>query len=150
MKNKFLVFGIFCMMAVNLQAQSDSLLQNTDIQRCNFRLAVNYSNGLSFYLGKDQLRTMLSDKQFKAYKHARRCFVASIPLLAIGVPSIIYTGIVYNDERQHNYIFNIAGLFLVMSLPYLISGTTLMIYSANRLNNIAKDYNHHLPYKKFR
>ena len=76
------LFVTLCVMSVNLHAQSDSLLQNSDLKRHNFRLAIE--GRPMMILEKCQLQTMLSEEQFRSYKVARNCYIASIPLLSYG------------------------------------------------------------------
>jgi hypothetical protein len=128
---------------VNLQAQSDSLLQNSDLKRHNFRLAIDTSNGTNddeeesvIVLKKEQLQTMLSYEQFQSYKMARRCYIASIPLLVYGAGyfSASVFMFVYWD-------YSMALIPFAVSTMFLIPGITLIVHSTTRLSNVAEDYN---------
>ena len=137
MRNKFLVFGFFCMMVVNLQAQSDSLLQNSDIRRYNFRLVVDYSNGRSFYLEKNQLQKILSDEEFRSYKHARRCYVASASMLSSGTVFIIFGMVMAKNIGFDVGRAYLAGSSILTGITFFIPGITLISYSAIKLNRTA-------------
>ena len=144
MKKLFiLILPIALIMGV-ANAQTDSSVQNANLKRENFRLAFDTPN--SSVLKKEELKILLSDKQFSTYNHARSCYIASIPLLTVS--SVFFT---------FGSFFLVAGLstegltkaiammisianFGVTSI-FLIPGTTLIIYSAKKLNNIAEDYN---------
>ena len=143
MRNKFLVFGIFCIVSVNLYAQSDSLLQNSDMQRHRFKLAMGTT-----ILEKDQLQTMLSSLQFSNYNHTRLCYIASIPLLSVAgyytACGSIFLGLGWRGETLGE------GLLVVMSyacfgyaFACLVPGVTLIVHSAKKMNNIVDDYNKH-------
>jgi hypothetical protein len=150
---RFLIFVVLCVVSINLQAQSDSLLRNSDMRRKGFKLAVDVSNDANgdeiVVLEKEQLQTILSDVQFHNYKVARRCYVASIPLLAYGVSyftvSAICLGIgLYNAHYHPNawdFSLFISEVTFGMSIPFLISGTILITNSAKKLNNIVEGYN---------
>ena len=100
------------------------------MQRHRFKLAMGTT-----VLEKDQLRTMLSDKQFKGYNHARRCFVASVPLLVFAPYWMLgaFASFIFDDEKIGSIILFSASL----------SGVILISYSAIKLNRIAKDFNNH-------
>ena len=158
---RFLLFVVLSVMSVNLQAQSDSLLQNSDLKRHNFRLAIDTSNGTNddeeesvIVLKKEQLQTMLSYEQFQSYKMARRCYIASIPLLVLsGCGTAITTTFVgmgiynYFSDGKLGYgsmtvmFYFLAGCTFAGTLAPLIPTIVLFVHSAKRLNNIAEDYN---------
>jgi hypothetical protein len=155
MRNKFLLSAIFCLISINLQAQSDSLLRNSDLERIQSKLAINVSNenGQStIVLKNDQLRMLLSNEQFQNYEIAHNRYVTSIPLLAIGVCDLtlstmfLVRGFSRSTFAEYQTTidlgsFIISGLFLIKSLPFLITGTILRNSGVKTLNNIAKDYN---------
>ena len=138
---RFLLPIILCVVSVNLHAQSDSLLQNSDLKRHNFRLAIE--GGPTMLLEKKQLQTMLSEEQFRSYKVARNCYIASIPLLSLGAGFFILgKGIALNIRDGFDFGRAIlADIATLMGITFIISGATLIICSAVKLNNIAKKYN---------
>ena len=159
---RFLGVVVFWVVSVNLQAQSDSLLlssdldlqvqsndflQNSDLKRKGFKLATETS-----VLEKEQLKTMLSENQFRGYNHARRCYIASIPMLSLGAGfttlgfvflyksyHVTSTGIAFIIESGLTTLLSYA--FLGYGVAYLVSGVVLITHSAIRLNNIAENYN---------
>jgi len=160
-KIQFLIILCFVGIVQTVTAQSDSLVHNTNIKREKFRLAVVESNSIdnelkAGILKKDQLQLLLSHDQFRAYKHARRCYHASIPLLSLSACGIavtcMYLGIGIHDIRhrtltqrlnhQGGLAFAVSFIFFTAgTLPYLISGVTLIVYSKKKLDNIAESYN---------
>jgi len=132
-----------------VNAQTDTSTQHSPLKREKFRLAVDMPNSPA--LKKDELKLLLPQDQLRGYNHARRCYIASIPLLSIGaacaawgsfflVGGIIQTEI-YKDAFSGS-ILALAGFAgIVVSLPFLIPGVTLIVNSKNRLNNIVNDYN---------
>ena len=136
---RFLRVVVLLVVSVNLQAQSNDFLQNSDLKRKGFKLAIDTQNETEsmVVLEKEQLRTMLSDKQFRSYKTARNCYIASIPVFAYGAYCMLgaAASLAFNTRKYDSII-----LFAV-SLSSFISGVTLIVYSAAQLNSIAKSYN---------
>ena len=143
---RFLLFVIVCVMSVNLHAQSDSLLQNSDLKRKQFRLAIDVPNNEEdvMLLKKEQLQTMLLYEQFRNYRISRNCFVASIPLLSLGVGLTAFGGtiIFFIGNKDHLAGKNIGVLLAIgTGITFLTSGITLISCSAIKLNSIAENYN---------
>ena len=137
---------ILLVVSVNLQAQSDSLLLNSDMRRYQSKLAVDVSNKneeLLRILKKEQLQMMLSDKQFRSYKTAHNCYIASIPMLSLGAGFFILGRIMITQISDGFDLGTaiIADIATLAGITFLISGTTLIVCSAVKLNSIAKNYN---------
>ena len=135
----FVLFVSFC--AVN--AQTDTSTQHSPLKREKFRLAVDMPN--SPVLKKDELKLMLPQKQFRGYNHARRCYIASIPLLSIGtgffaagIVMTIDASISTRDNMLSSYTF---AVYTGCAAEFLIPGIILITYSKNKLNSVAEDYN---------
>jgi len=122
-------------------AQTDSCVQNANVKREKFRLAFDTPN--SSVLKKEELKILLSDNQFRTYKHARRCYVASIPLLAGGACLATASGILLSIGLFRGYDQMVAPyvLFGYANLFGIIPGIILITHSAKKLNGIALDYN---------
>ena len=148
---RFLVVVGLLVVVVNLQAQSNDFLQNSDLQRKGFKLAIDTPNGTNeneasmVVLKKEQLQTMLSYSQFESYKNARYYYRVSIPLLSLAacgiIPSAYFlvAGIIAKNNRS--LALPLSGILFAGTLPFLVSGIVLMTHSAKRLNGIAEDYN---------
>ena len=140
-----------------VNAQSDSLILQSEMKREKFRLAIVESNSLGnefkqTALKKDQLQLLLSEKQFSTYNHAHRCYHASIPLLSLAACGLVGTTVAlgfgifganqYNPDRPTmNLGMPFAIFFAAGTLSFLISGVTLIIHSVKKMNRIAEDYN---------
>ena len=127
-------------------AQSDICVQNSNLKREKFRLSFDTPN--SSVLKKEELRLLLSENQFKTYNHARRCYVASIPLLSLSACCITAGSILLVAGLRNNW----GGILLEASyaafgeaLVFLVSGAILITHSAKKLNQIAENYNNQ-PY----
>ena len=138
----FTLFISFC--AVN--AQTDSCTQHSPLKREKFRLAVDMPNGS--VLKKDELKFMLSNDQFRGYNHARRCYVAAIPLLSVGTTYFTLGSILlsaglseYPRTLGGGLAIMVGAISLGIGSAFLIPGISLISYSAIKLNRIAKDYN---------
>jgi len=144
MKKLFiLILPIALIMGV-ANAQTDSSVRNANLKRENFRLAFDTPN--SSVLKKEELKILLSNKQFKTYNHARRCYIASIPLLAGGAclttASAVLLGIdIFCYGGADIYIIPACALLGYATLFGIIPGIILITHSAKKLNAIALDYN---------
>ena len=136
---RFLLFVIVCFMSVNLHAQSDNLLQNFDLKRHKFRLAIDVPNNDAgvMPLKKEQLQTVLSYEQFRSYKVARNCYIASIPFLSLGAG---FTALVFVSGMIENYFLAVISGCAVAYICLPV-GIPLIVHSKVRLNRIAKNYN---------
>jgi hypothetical protein len=154
--------AIFLLLVKMANAQSNSLVQQSEMKREKFRLAIVESNGLDnkfkqTALKKYQLQLLFSEKQFSTYNHARSCYHASIPLLSLAACGVAGTGLFlgvnihdiihhpnrYQDRDGDPIALRFAfawSCFAVTSL-FLIPGLTLIIYSAKKLNRIVENYN---------
>ena len=137
---------ILLVVSVNLQAQSDSLLLNSDLKRKGFKLAIDMpteNEERRRILEKEQLQMMLSDKQFRSYKTARNCYIASIPMLSLSACFFILGEVIW-QQRNGNFDLGasiLSSIATLAGITFLISGTTLIVCSAVKLNSIAKNYN---------
>jgi hypothetical protein len=138
-------------------AQSNSLVQQSDMKREKFRLAIVETNGINngveqTVLKKEQLQLLLSDNQFNNYKRARRCYHASIPLLSLSACGLVGTTVAlgfgifgghhYDPDRPTmNLGLPFAMFFAAGTLPFLIPGVILITHSTKKLNRIAENYN---------
>ena len=142
LKLRIVLLALMGIIAINgANAQTDSSIQNANLEREKFRLAFDVSN--SSVLEKEELKILLSDKQFSTYNHARRCYVASIPLLAGGACLATASGILLSIGLFRSYDQMVAPyvLFGYANLFGIIPGIILITHSAKKLNNIAEDYN---------
>ena len=140
MKNhKFLLFfSILLVIGVaNAQSETDSCTQYSPLKREKFRLAVDMPNGS--VLKKDELKFMLSNDQFRAYNHARRCYIASISLLSVS--SFFSLGIILGIIDGGIGGGVVAAISFAPMIACFIPGLVLINYSSEKLNRIAKDYN---------
>jgi len=148
-KYLLLIFPIVLIMGA-ANAQSDTCVQNSNLKREKFRLAFDVPNGS--VLKKEKLQILLSKDLFKTYNHARRCYIASIPLLAgsacVTTASVILLGmdIFYYSHYNLNigdgpYIIPSCALFGYAVLFGIIPGIVLITHSAKKLNRITEDYN---------
>ena len=159
-KLRFLVIVYALCIGGITYAQNDNLIQYHELERKKFKLAIiefdRVENQIKqTVLEKEQLQTLLSEGQFSTYNHARRCYHASIPLLSLAACGIVTTTIYFGfwvDSKFHpekyrfpngkSYLMGLPVIiFGVATLPFLISGTTLIVYSAKKLDRIAKNYN---------
>jgi hypothetical protein len=137
-KIKFLLFfSILLMLGItNAQQETGTCPQYSHLKRIKFRLAFDTPN--SPVLKQEQLFSMFSYSQYEDYRHARRCYAASISLFSLAAYCTGF-GIV---TTSMSYFDTVVILYCgVPTLALLISGTTLIIHSKKRLNRIAKDYN---------
>ena len=139
----FLRVVVLLVVSVNLQAQSNDFLQNSDLKRKGFKLAIDVPNETKsmVVLKKEQLYTMFSYEQFRSYKVARNCFVASIPLLAIGTGYLAASFAIFGASLMGAHYFFMAAIPLGISVPFLVSGIVLITHSAKRISGIAENYN---------
>jgi len=143
-KIRFLLFfSSLCIMGIT-NAQTDSLEQHFDLKRTKFRLAYNVPNGMDnglqqSVLTKERLQVLLSDNQFNAYNHARRCYIASIPLLSIAG---LYTtlGGVFLGTGETLGVF-VSYVCFGCAFACLVPGITLIVHSSNKLAQLVEDYN---------
>ena len=145
---RFLGVVVLLVVSVNLQAQSNDFLQNSDLKRKGFRLAIDVpkdateNNASMVVLKRSELKMILPDKQFRSYKVSRNCFVASLPLLAIGAGYFSAATVIFMHELvMYHYFSDVAAIVWGVSLPFLIPGITLMVCSAVKVNKIAESYN---------
>jgi hypothetical protein len=137
-------------------AQSNNLARQSEMKREKFRLVIVETNNINneveqTILNKEQLQLLLLDNQFNTYNHARRCYHASIPLLSLSACGLVGTTVAlgfgifghhYDPDRPTmNFGIPFAIFFAAGTLPFLISGVTLIIHSTKKLNRIAEDYN---------
>ena len=149
MKTRFLLILLILSVIGVTNAQSDSCAEYSNMRRVKFRLAADMPNGMDNavkILDKEELQLLLSDRQFKTYNHARSCYIASIPLLSFSAylticgSVILGIGLVQNDSGAD--LLGVISYFAFgEALLFLIPGTTLIIYSAKKLNKIANDFN---------
>ena len=147
---KVIIFAISFLFAFqnDINAQGDSCAADAILKRVKFRLAADTPNSINNVakqpvLKKEELQLLLSDRQFKAYNHARRCYHASIPLLSIG--AVFYTlglGMAIPAVISDNLGTALECVFFCsIAYPFLIPGVILISHSAKKLNKIANDYN---------
>ncbi|MCL2132704.1 MAG: hypothetical protein FWH36_09720 [Lentimicrobiaceae bacterium] len=121
-------------------AQGDSCAEYSNLKRVKFRLAADVPNGMDNavkILDKEELQLLLSDRQFKTYNHARRCYVASIPLLSLAGVSFALVAVSGMIDNPFLAIISACAF----SYVFLPPGLTLILYSAKKLNKIANDFN---------
>jgi len=80
------------------------------------------------------------------YIHARRCYVASIPLLSGGAGVATAGIIILGIGLSNNYEFAPPLIASYVLLGYatlfgIIPGVTLIVHGAKKLNKLADDYN---------
>jgi len=134
---------------MEVNAQSDSCVQNSNLKREKLRLTFDMPNAIdnavkSPILEKDQLHSLLSDKQFKSYIHARRCYVASIPLLSVAAGYITVGCLflaIWHDFIGSPFLNTVSYISFGVAFTFLIPGVTLIVHSAKKLDSITKDYN---------
>jgi len=146
--HRFLGVVVLLVVSVNLQAQSNDFLQNSDLKRKGFKLAINTQNETksTVVLEKEQLRTMLSDEQLRSYRVARNCFVASIPLLSLAgyytTIGSVFLGYGWYDGTLGGAIMIMASYVCFGSaFVCLVPGIVLMAHSAKRIDKVAESYN---------
>jgi hypothetical protein len=118
-------------------AQTDTCTQHSLLKRKKFRLAFDTPN--SSVLKKEELKLVLSNDQFSGYNHARRCYIASIPLFSIASFFSLGVGLGILDGGIGGGV--VAAISFVPMIVCFIPGLILINYSAGKLNRIAKDYN---------
>jgi hypothetical protein len=108
-------------------------------------------------LKKDQLQLLLSDDQYSTYKHARRCYHASIPMLTLGsgwlISSAILCGIwIYDGSKRHWMRDPITGhdphlglyigtLCVASGIVLTTIGAVLITCGIKHLNKVVITYN---------
>ena len=141
---RFLGVVVLLVISVNLQAQSNDFLQNSDLKRKGFKLAIDAPSETN-KLKRSELQTLLSYSQFESYKNARYYYRVSIPLLSLAacgiVPSAYFlvAGIIAKNNRS--LALPLSGILFAGTLPFLVSGIVLITHSAKTLNGIAENYN---------
>ena len=159
---RFLGVVVFWVVSVNLQAQSDSLLQssdmnlqvqsndlllNSDLKKKGFRLALDVprdateNNASMVALKRSELKMILPDEQFRSYKVSRNCFVASFPLLTLGTACLATSFAIFGASLMGAHYMPMAAIPLGLSVPFLVPGIILMVHSAKRIDKIADNYN---------
>jgi len=135
-----LILPIVLIMGV-ANAQTDSCVQNANLKREKFRLAFDTPN--SSVLEKEALRFLLSEDQFSAYNHARRCFIASVFLLSAAAIPTSLGGYFLIAGYANTNLMAVIGSFILFGYASLgiIPGVILITHSAKKLNGIALDYN---------
>jgi len=138
-----LILSIVLILGV-ANAQTDSCVQNANLKREKFRLAFDTPN--SSVLEKEELKILLSDKQFRTYNHARRCYIASIPLLAGGGGIVVAGSVLLGIGlfSYNHFVPPAIGACVIMGYGVLVGivpGVILITHSAKKLNRIALDYN---------
>ena len=142
--------------AVNAQQQSI-----TSVQRYRGKLAIESLDEITkpVSLTKMQLQSMLSEQQFKDYKVARNCYIASIPLFALSGCGIaitttwigmgMYSRFSDGSKGDTVMMYILAGTTLAGTLAPLVPAIVLHVRGKKQLNKLALDYNsqHKIPYQ---
>jgi hypothetical protein len=148
-------------------AQENQTIENSAIKRVIWNLTIiDAVSQKKIKLEKEQLNTMLSEKQFHDYKIARNCYVASIPLLTLGACGLTASTVILSiglnaglkwgwktdPMTRHNNLATVifAGYIFGYALIPLIPGMVLVIYGGKKINHIVAAYNiqHQLAYRK--
>ncbi|MDR1112300.1 MAG: hypothetical protein LBL18_00840 [Bacteroidales bacterium] len=148
-------------------AQENRTIENSTIKRVNWNLTITDTiSQKNIKLEKEQLKTLFSDKQFRDYKTAHRCYISSIPLLTLAAceltASVVMLGIGLHGglkwgwktdfESKYSNLTPIifAGYVFGASLIPLISGVVLITCGTKKINHIVAEYNaqHKLSYHK--
>jgi hypothetical protein len=148
MKKVFLLILSIALIMGVANAQSDSCVEYSYLKRMEFRLNGVYKNAdnvlMRIVLGKKELQPLLSEEQFEDYNIARRCYIASVPLL-ISEYVVFVAGIWAMLQYDPNAFldFNILVGLAFWGVSFLISAPEIasITYSAKEINKIAKDYN---------
>jgi hypothetical protein len=140
---------------INLAGAQQSIIS---LQRYRGNLTTDslIANKKPVLLTKFQLQEILSVDQFKSYKTAHNCYVASIPLFTLSgcgvVISATFLGMgIYSELPSHHQDFGhgavnwimymFSGITLGTTMGTLIPAIILYVNSKNKLNKIASNYN---------